>query len=176
MTRVLIALLLALVACGGEPDPLVADLREGGFVLFVRHAATVETPDRTDDPENCPEQRNLNAAGREDAAAMGEAIAALEIPIAEVLTSRWCRALDTAQLAFGEATVDERLLPSADPEEASGLLDDPPTGGNRVLVGHLSTITGLTDIHLEEGETAVFAPGGELVTVVAPADWAELRG
>jgi sugar lactone lactonase len=163
-------------ACAADPDPLVADLRDGGHVLFVRHAATAGDHDRTDDPADCEQQRNLTDAGRADAAAIGAAIDGLDVPVVEVLASRWCRSLDTAELAFDEVVVDDRLLPSADPDVARDLLTDPPTEGNRVLVGHLSTITGLTGVHLEEGDTAVFAPGGELVDIVPVDAWEELSG
>lgn len=171
---VLVLATIALVACAAEPDPLVAALRDGGHILFIRHAATGTEPDRTDDPTDCKAQRNLTAAGRADAATIGAAFEDLELPVTDVRSSRWCRVLETAEIAFDEVAVDERLLPSA--EGADTLLDDPPSGGNRVLVGHLSTITRLTGTHLEEGETAVFGPDGELVTVIAVEDWEELTG
>jgi phosphohistidine phosphatase SixA len=171
---VLVLVTVALVACASEPDPLVVTLRDGGNILFVRHAASGTEPDRTDDPADCAAQRNLNATGRADAATIGAAFEDLRLPVTEVRASRWCRALETAEIAFDEVAIDERLLPSA--EGADTLLDDPPSDGNLVLVGHLSTITGLTGIHLEEGETAVFGPDGDLVTTVTVEDWEELTG
>ena len=177
MVRIVVAAALALLvgACGapsGQADPVVAALREGGHVLFIRHAATGGT-DSTDDPADCSRQRNLTPAGRADAEALGEAFDALDIPIDEVRSSPWCRTLDTATLAFGRAEADERLLPSLNPG-FRGLLEEPPVDGNRVLVGHYSTIGEAAGVDLDDGETAVFAPGGELVTTLTVDEWRTL--
>jgi phosphohistidine phosphatase SixA len=172
--RAIAAALLVLLAgaCGAPAatsDPVLAALREGGHVLFIRHTATTGT-DTTDDPADCGRQRNLSAAGRADAEALGDAFAALEIPVTEVRSSPWCRAFDTATLAFDDATTDDRLLPSVQPGFRS-LLEEPPAAGNRVLVGHYSTIGEAVGLDLDEGETAVFAAGGELVATRTLDDW-----
>jgi phosphohistidine phosphatase SixA len=69
-------------------------------VLVIRHAAT--EPGVGDPPGfalgRCDTQRNLSAAGREDARAFGLALAALGWRPLRVLSSRWCRCLDTAAL------------------------------------------------------------------------------
>ena len=65
-------------------------------------------PARADPPqfrlEDCSTQRNLSAEGRRQAQAIGEQFRARQIPVEQVLSSRWCRALDTARLAFGSLT------------------------------------------------------------------------
>ena len=80
-------------------------LRGGGHVLLMRHAAT--DPGIGDPPgfvlERCASQRNLSDAGRRDARRIGDALRRRGIPIGEVLSSRWCRCLDTARLVFGRA-------------------------------------------------------------------------
>jgi len=78
-------------------------LRGGGHVLLIRHAAT---DPGIGDPSGfvlgrCATQRNLSAAGRRDAEALGAAVRAHGVPIGTVWSSRWCRCLDTARLAFG---------------------------------------------------------------------------
>ena len=78
-------------------------LAAGGHTLLLRHAATepgVGDPAgfRLDD---CATQRNLSAEGRLQADAIGKRLASRSVAIGAVLSSRWCRCLDTARLAFG---------------------------------------------------------------------------
>ena len=72
-------------------------LREGRALLLMRHA----TAPGTGDPANfrlgqCETQRNLNAQGRAEARRWGELLARQGIEQPRLLSSRWCRALDTA--------------------------------------------------------------------------------
>ena len=101
---------LALAVLLAAPAPVLADaeaawsaLASGGHTLLVRHAATV--PGIGDPPgfrlEDCATQRNLSAEGREQARALGRRLAERGIAVGAVLSSRWCRCLETARLAFG---------------------------------------------------------------------------
>ena len=74
------------------PD-LLTMLRQGGLVIFFRHARTDFSQDDTDlsDLTNCETQRNLSPEGHAQAQLIGDAIAALDIPIGEVLSSELCR-------------------------------------------------------------------------------------
>lgn len=132
-----------------EGQALVARLREGGFVLFFRHADTAGEPcDRSFRIGDRAGQRNISPRGRAQAAAIGGRMAALGIPVATpVLAGPVFRARDTAEQAFGAAhvTVTDSLL--AD-DYSAGRLDwvlaehrrlfgeRVPPGTNRVLVGH----------------------------------------
>jgi phosphohistidine phosphatase SixA len=120
------------------------------------------------DYADCTLQRNLSEAGREDARALGELLR--DVPVTEVRTSPFCRTVDTAELAFGGATVDERLLPTqVDPGDGrwDPLLARAPADGNRVLVTHHSTIAAMTDVLVEEGEMLVLHPDGAGFEVIA---------
>lgn len=152
------------------PDALsdvVAALRAGGHVIFVRHAATdTSLAAGGDHHDSCAQQRNLDRQGRADATALGATLRTLRVPVSEVRASPYCRTADTARLAFGVVRLDDRLLPAgAGPgsqrhrEEMRRLLFVPPAGGNRVLVGHSSTLAEILDVHLEEGEAAVIRTG-----------------
>jgi virginiamycin B lyase len=168
-------------------DALLRALRRGGYVVYFRHAATDFSMSDTDTGNlaNCARQRNLDARGKADARAIGRAWRALRLPIARVLSSRYCRARDTARLAFGRArmTLDLTGLPSAatDAERQRriqalrGLLSARPARGNTVLVAHLFNIQEAADVSLEEGEAAVFEPRGRgrfrLVGRVLPRAW-----
>jgi phosphohistidine phosphatase SixA len=99
----MLVLALVLPAPAAAADALWDLLRGGRQVVVMRHAVT--TPGVGDPPGfrlgDCPTQRNLTDAGRDDARRVGAAFRSRGIPVGRVLSSRWCRCLETAQLAFG---------------------------------------------------------------------------
>ncbi len=187
----LAALLLPATAAAGDHAALVAQLRAGGLVVFLRHA---ETGPAHPDTANavigaCETQRNLNEAGRAQAVALGDAFRALSIPVGTVLASPFCRTMETAVLAFGDATPHEGLaLPRhLDPaaharlgEALRALLPaTPPRGGNLLLVGHSYHLIAAGGPRLEpQGAAAVLRPEGggrfTLLGEIPPAAWTRL--
>jgi phosphohistidine phosphatase SixA len=161
---------------------LLAALRQGGFVLYFRHARTDFSQDDTDlsDLSNCTTQRNLSSEGQDQARLIGEAIAALGIPIGEVLSSELCRTRETAELAFGRTTPMPDLTSfgtagseAEEQERASALrrllATPPPHGTNTVLVGHLFNIQAAAGIGLAEGEAAIFSPAASIEDLATPS-------
>ena len=183
-------------AAAGEAEPgrlsgaaLVTALRRGGYVVYFRHAATdfsMEDSD-TGNLDDCSKQRNLDARGRSDARAIGAAWRGLRLSPGAVVSSRYCRARDTARLAFGRyvQSLDVTGLPSATTgaertrriAALRRLLARRPARGNMV-VAHLFNIQEAANLSLEEGEAAVFEPRGtrgfRLVATVAPRAWGRL--
>src|SRR5213078_3557666 len=101
-------LALAFVACSAfaQADAaLLAKLRQGGYVLFLRHTSTdfSQNDERMKSFEDCASQRNLTDKGRDEARAIGAHIKRLGIPIGAVHASPFCRTMETARLAFGHA-------------------------------------------------------------------------
>src|SRR6266702_610012 len=97
----LAACALALPACADEA--LWSLLKSGGKVVLMRHAVT--TPG-AGDPEgmvlnDCSTQRNLTDEGRAHARRVGETVRARGVSVTQILSSPWCRCLETARLAFG---------------------------------------------------------------------------
>jgi phosphohistidine phosphatase SixA len=82
---------------------LVGALRAGGVAVLLRHALT--DPGVGDPPGfrpgDCKTQRQLSAAGRDQAGRIGAWFDARALKPARVRSSAWCRCLDTATLAFG---------------------------------------------------------------------------
>jgi hypothetical protein len=81
----IIAGILAIGAARGDPlsgAALVAALRQGGYVLLLRHASSPSTPPTATSAErdNSKLERQLDGTGRASAQAMGKAIKALGIP------------------------------------------------------------------------------------------------
>jgi hypothetical protein len=186
------------VAGVGDPK-LVEDLRNGGFVIFFRHAATdwSQRDVSYEDLENRAGQRNLSEAGKADAASIGKSFRALAIPIDSVWVSPMWRCRDTAEIAFGRYEKRMELFgkvpaygstnPSEDRAQyRSGriaMLSTAPTKGmNRVLVGQqdpmLPIIKGLHRDELREGDALVVQPLGaehfKIIAQVTTADWARL--
>lgn len=164
------ALALAALPAGASPEAAWAALARGGHVLVVRHAQT--DPGVGDPPQfrrgDCATQRNLSAAGREQARRMGERLRGAGVEVGEVLSSSWCRALDTATLAFGRAAPYAPLDSffgdrAAEPAQTAALRErvrahrGPAT---LVLVTHQVNITALTGEVPAMGEALVLAPGG----------------
>jgi phosphohistidine phosphatase SixA len=75
-------------------------LRQGGVVALMRHT---EAPGGAGDPpgfklDDCATQRNLSEEGRENAKAIGVRLKSEGISFAKILSSPWCRCIDTATL------------------------------------------------------------------------------
>jgi len=157
-------------------------LRNGGTVAILRHARAPGTGDppgfRLDD---CGTQRNLSVQGREQARRMGAQFRTRQIPVARVLSSRWCRALDTARLAFGDLTepfpaldsfFSDRSQHQAQTQTVQRLVEGWRSDGVLVLVTHQVNITALTGVFPAEGEILVLRPRGgagfDLVGRIAP--------
>ena len=76
-------------------------LRAGGHVALMRHA---DAPGGVGDPpgfrvDDCATQRNLSEKGRADAAKIGVSLQSEGIAFEKILSSPWCRCIDTAKLA-----------------------------------------------------------------------------
>ncbi|MGB5277621.1 MAG: histidine phosphatase family protein [Gammaproteobacteria bacterium] len=178
------------------PDPseepqtasLIQALKSGGFVVYLRHAATDRTQVDQDrnDLTTCTSQRNLSDTGRAQARAIGEAVSALRIPIGSVITSPYCRCQDTAELAFGksEVTDDLRFGLGDDIQQTAHLsqalknrLSTPPAPGtNTVLVSHTANLKEAAGIWPQpEGAAFLFRPlpgvGFEYIGRVPPEAW-----
>src|SRR5207247_17248 len=78
------------LAAWAQPDAaLLAELRRGGYVLYIRHTSTDfgQNDAKMTGYEDCANQRNLTDKGRQEARAVGEHIKRLKIPVGRVLAS-----------------------------------------------------------------------------------------
>jgi broad specificity phosphatase PhoE len=162
--------LLGLSASARADEPLWALLKAGGQVILVRHAIT--TPGVGDPPgmrlDDCASQRNLTDAGRAHARRLGDAFRARGIAVDRLLSSPWCRCLETARLAWGPAEVwpplgnlygrSERQAEQV--REMRALVSERRAGGALVLVSHGSTISALTGISPDPAEMVIVTPQG----------------
>ena len=140
---------------------LPALARQGG-VLLIRHAST--EPGLGDPPgftlRQCSTQRNLSEAGRSQARAMGEWFRRHGLQPQAVLSSQWCRCLDTARLALGRAepwtALNSTFAGQGDPDRQRAQLRERlshlPEGALEVWVTHQVIMTGLTGAYPAMGE------------------------
>src|SRR5438067_6051215 len=105
---VCLMVLVASTAKAAEPPAnLLPELRNGGYVLFIRHPKT--NSDQADtDPlhlDNVKAQRQLSDEGRAQAKALGESLRTLKIPVGTIIASKFNRAQEAAKLLdVGEVT------------------------------------------------------------------------
>ena len=179
---------LAMEAKLNDPDAIIKQLQLGGYVIYLRHHATNRSEEDTDKKNltNCKTQRNLSTEGREGSKALGRAFTKLGIKISSVVSSPYCRCVDTAKLAFNKATIDDDLHFSigVDKKERKRRADalnkmlrhPPPTGYNSVIVSHTANLKESVGIWPKpEGVLHVFKPeqnaGLTYIGKIQPKKW-----
>ncbi len=177
MIRFALALfLLAMPAVAHATDAGWALLRDGGRVVLLRHAMVTGTSDPANfDIANCATQINLSARGKQQASRIGALFAARAAPVERVMSSRYCRCLDTACIAFeAEPQPFEPLdLLKTDEAGRAAQIDavmkqvrDYAGSDNLVMVTHLENILALTGVSPREGEAVIVAPDGDRLRVL----------
>jgi broad specificity phosphatase PhoE len=169
-----LALVVLIVATGSaraDEAAAWAALRQGGVVALMRHgdAPGVGDPEgwRLDD---CTTQRNLSERGRDEARSVGARLRAERIAISRVLSSPWCRCVDTATLvgvgpvqvepAFANAFLlaDRR---AALRERGLAVIGRWRGPGVLLVVTHGENIRALTGRSPATAEIVVVAPGAD---------------
>jgi len=137
-----------------------------GAVALVRHA---KAPGPSPDPpgarlEDCATQRNLSAEGRAQAAKLGALWRAKGARTGKVISSPWCRCIDTARLmGLGEPAIDHALYnllanpPDRDAKVAQfmNLIRDWRGPGTLVMVTHGITMRAVVGTDPGEGGIVV---------------------
>lgn len=176
-------------------EALVNTLRQGGYVIVMRHASSPrEVPDkRTANPDNLKPERQLDETGRSTSAAMGKALRELKIPIGEVFTSPTYRALETLRLAqipnpkpTPELGDNGQSMAGGTEAQAAWLqkiVTQFPTGTNTFVVTHFPNLTRAFPQQaagVEDGEALIFGPdgkgGAKVVARVKIEDWPKMKG
>jgi len=139
---------------------------ETGLVVAMRHAIAPGTGD----PANfklgdCSTQRNLSAQGRTQAKQIGAEFRNRKIKVARVLSSQWCRCLETAKLInlgkvepfpalnsfFSDSSKEARQTAAI----RKLIVDNRNTKGAIIMVTHQVNITAITDIVPQSGEAVI---------------------
>ncbi|MGJ5619908.1 histidine phosphatase family protein [Sulfitobacter sp. MF3-043] len=173
-----------------QQSDLFTALKGGGYVIYLRHASTESdyADQVTAVPNDCATQRVLSESGWQQARVIGKAIKDLAIPVSEVFSSEYCRAWQTADLAFG--SYEKKAALNFEPaEEYSAeqtakmrtnvmpFLTAPTLAqGNRVIVGHDDPFEAATGIYPEpQGVAYVLKSDGkggvEVLGHIDPDAW-----
>jgi phosphohistidine phosphatase SixA len=174
--KILISIFLAILSF--QPSMSSADtegdiwgkLKNGGLVVLMRHTHTSvkDTKPLLRDP-SCVRERNLSETGKKEAARIGKMFATKGVPVSKVLTSPYCRTMDTAKIAFGSSQPVEFLtvleaLPWEQAEENTVKLTQKigsySGSGNLVLVTHAPNINAISFETVEMGAFLVLQPAG----------------
>jgi phosphohistidine phosphatase SixA len=173
---------------------LVQALRQGGYVIVMRHASSPQQPPdaKTADPGNVNRERQLDENGRSSATAMGQALRALKIPIGQIFSSPAYRALETVRLLqlgtpkpvpeLGDNGRSMQISTEAQAEWLRKGVEQFPTDANTLIVTHMPNMSRafpeLTR-NLTDGEALIFGPiqegggkgGAALVARVKIEEW-----
>ena len=194
--------MLAVVAASAQAQTtdakaIAAELKNGGYVIVMRHGATNRDQADSDplNPDNIAKQRLLSEQGREQARQVGEAFKKRGIPLETVYTSKFDRAVETRKLIGGgvvtptfDVTEGGLVVTPIENDRRAGALKKmiataPPAGKNTLIVTHKPNILdalGKDWFEVKEGEASVFrvdASGKpQLIARVQAVDWIKAAG
>lgn len=160
-------------------------LRQGkGYVVVMRHALAPGIGDPLDFRINdCATQRNLSDAGRKQAIRIGKAFKSRNISVARVLSSQWCRCLETARLlnlgkvesfpTLNSFFNDYSTASKQTAQLRQFIWNNRNNPGVIIMVTHQVNITNLaSDIYPDSGESVVLRASGknkiEVVGTIKP--------
>jgi len=149
-------------------------LGEHPYVILLRHG---EAPGRSEplgfNLNDCSTQRNLSDKGRGESRQLGELLRAHGINVTKVLTARFCRTRETAELLNLGPVEDDAAFDNLEFNKlrAAELLDQEREHiaswrgpGVLLIVTHGSNIKALTGFQLEEGAMIVTDPVDQSAT------------
>jgi phosphohistidine phosphatase SixA len=159
-----------------DNDATWALLKKPGHVVLLRHSNAPESPPDGDVKFNdCSTQRNLDEAGRAQARRLGDEFRKHGIKAASLVSSQYCRAMETGKLMKLGAVRGLPALNQVFLADVSGMRDAGEKGRQfiktisahqlTVLVTHVTNIQSIAGANLSSGELAVvhFDPSGSVV-------------
>lgn len=178
-----------------KPGIVILDaLRNGGLVVFIRHAHPDVGEDKIGELDyfkDCAKQRLLRNTGRIDANTVSVAFRGLGVPVSRVISGDLCLAKQTADLLnLGTVEVSSGVNDyntwKAQGNDPGTLVDAyrkhlslvPTANTNIILISHAQR--GRFSAHpvldlIEMGTVAIFKPGAnvtfELLATIRPQDW-----
>jgi phosphohistidine phosphatase SixA len=172
-------------------------LQKGGYVIIFRHSAADVGTDQLNSLtanwwKSCDSQlaRQLNAQGKKDAQNLGKALKTLQIPVARLLASEFCRCYTTADLmTLGMPTVQSKDLTFSVYDEANRYTNtmklasgQPIDTKNSLFVTHAGFTANIPNpaplSALEWSDAAVFqlvaGQPAKYITTVRLKEWSDL--
>ena len=167
---------------------LAPELRRGGYVIYFRHLDTRQEQEDVQpvDLGDCAKQRNLSSEGIARGRAISKAFRELQISVGNVISSPFCRTVETGKLIAGKASTDEDLFfaisLTKEGKERKGaalrklLARVPEKGKNTVIIGHTANLQEAVGLWPKpEGVAYIIRPDGtgniSLVGRIEPDTW-----
>ena len=147
-------------------DKIQSLLKDGGKLVFIRHAVAPGEGDPVDfDILRCETQRNLSKEGIAQSINIGKLFSINNIKIDKVLSSEWCRCKQTAKYAFNKYET-KSFLNSFFSSKFSGnknqqikelkeYIQNWNSKENLVLITHFVVISEILDISVTSGEIII---------------------
>ena len=147
-------------------DKIQSLLKEGGKLIFIRHAVAPGSGDPIDfDLLRCETQRNLSKDGIVQSQNIGKFFSDNNIKIDKVLSSEWCRCKQTALYAFNKYETKNFLNSFFSAKFANNknkqindlkkYINEWSSDKNLVLVTHYVTIQEVLNITSSSGELII---------------------
>ena len=145
-----------------------ARLAQGGYTILLGYARTPGGEPLRPDLGDCESRKSLTDRGIQEARRIGMRFAARAVSISAIYSGEFCRALQTAQLAFGSSNVEttpflNSIVDGADPNiiplELILAVEEFYGAGNQLMVTHPVLITAISGTVPREGEAVIIAPG-----------------
>jgi len=147
-------------------DDLIQSLKEGGKIIFIRHAYAPGGGDPDNfDINDCSTQRNLNNEGISQSKLIGEFFVKNKIQIDQVLSSEWCRCKDTAKYAFKNfktfnalnSFFSSKFAQNEDKQikDLKNFIQNWKSEKNLVLVTHYVVISSMLNMAVGSGEIVI---------------------
>lgn len=167
----LAAVLLSVVVptSGQATEAAWARLAQGGYTILLGYSRTPGggeplKPDLGD----CANRKSLSDRGIQESRRIGMRFAARAVSISSIYAGEFCRALETAELAFGRREVETKaflnsIVGGADPDlipaELIAAVEEFNGAGNLLMVTHPVLIKAISGTTPREGEAIIIAPG-----------------
>lgn len=154
-------------------------IQTGDAVILMRHALAPGTGDPAQfELDDCSTQRNLSEEGRAQAKRIGNVLRSNGINSASVLSSEWCRCLETAELlglgkpekaSMLNSFYQDRSTADAQTSQLRSTISDWISTDKRVriLVTHQVNISALTGEFARSGEMLFVTFTGDEAVVLA---------
>ena len=155
-------------------DKILESLKEGGKIIFIRHAYAPGGGD----PQNfnindCSTQRNLSDEGINQSKLIGEFFKTNKIKIGKVLSSEWCRCKDTAKFAFSDFETFDALNSffsakfakneKKQIKDLKNYIKNWKSNKNLILVTHYVVISSILNIAVGSGEIVISDKNYEII-------------
>ena len=138
------------------------------YIVLMRHAIAPGTGDPANfQLADCSTQRNLSDEGRAQARLTGDSFKQQGILVNRVLSSQWCRCLETAELmdighvepfpALNSFFRNRATGPEQTTQIREFMVESQGTSGVTVMVTHAVNVSALTGVGVSSGEMVVMA-------------------